>query len=145
MGLAVRHDQFGAGLSVPLNWEYIDDRWDRHLPPVYMQVMGRQVNVTVMGAPNYATAYAPVDAVPQFLGREVRNLEDMVHFAPSLARTRELYVPEENVEELMKRILDLQQPTRIERIKQSLRDQDGQMIDARPRQKFHAQILSLVA
>jgi hypothetical protein len=45
----------------------------------------------------------------------------------------------------MKRILDLQQPDRIERIKASLRDQDGMAIDARPRQKFHAQILSLVA
>jgi hypothetical protein len=39
----------------------------------------------------------------------------------------------------------LQQPARTERIRESMRNPEGMLIDSIPKQKFHAQILSIAA
>ena len=81
-----------------------------------------------------------------FSKTEVRSLDDLAHFAVPLTRTNEIILPEENVDELLQRILALQQPGRTEHFRQQLREnREGMRLDAVPRQKFHAQILSIAA
>lgn len=60
-----------------------------------------------------------------------------MHFAGPLIRTSEIIIPEESVPELLERILKLQQPARMDRIREELRG------ERRREQKFHAQIISM--
>jgi hypothetical protein len=82
-------------------------------------------------------AFAPIDAEPRYTEARITRLEDLAHFAGPLIRTNEIIIPEESVPELLDRILKMQQPARIDRIKDELRGEH------RPEQKFHAQIISL--
>lgn len=94
--------------------------------------------------PQRVDEYTPVDMKPQMV--EVKNLEDMNMFAGCLARTRELIVDPDDVNGMMERILELQDPARQEYYKQRLRENkvEGRRMEAAPRQNFHAQIISLV-
>jgi hypothetical protein len=91
------------------------------------------------------TNFAAIDATPQFVTTTIKTLADFAHFGAPLARTQEIILPEENVPELLEKILKLQDPARIERIRRDVRNPEGIMIDAIPRQKMHAQILSFAA
>lgn len=84
-----------------------------------------------------APGFGPIDAEPRYTTSTIQRLEDFAHFAGPLIRTNEVIVPEKSVPELMEMILKLQQPARIERIKDELRGEH------RVEQKFHAQIISL--
>jgi len=148
--LAIRHDAAQMrGLSAGVDYDYyamnkVDYR--TMMPVIPFNVMGRDVRVTEFGDPAAWGAYQPIDAMPQFVERRVSRLDDLVHFAPSLARTQQIILPEDSVPELLERIRKLQEPARIERLKASLdADRDGILIAAHPRQKFHAQILSIAA
>lgn len=92
--------------------------------------------------------FKPVDMQPQILSNsEIENIEDMALFAGvSLVRTKEIVVDPTTVSDLMAQILKQQDPARKEyyeeQVKISFRS--GQRIDGiRPRQNFHAQIVSL--
>lgn len=81
--------------------------------------------------------WAPIDAEPRITTKQIVRLEDLAHFAGPLIRTNEIIVPEESVPELLERILKLQQPDRLDRIREEVRGEHRQ------EQKFHAQIISM--
>jgi hypothetical protein len=153
MAIALRHPTYGSGVSAHVDWHFMED-WDHyqriskvgHIPDLPVHVLGRPVHIETMNTD--WSAFEPIDAKPQMfdVARRTGNLEDFVHFAPSLARTKEIIIPEQSVPELMERILQLQQPDREARIRKDImRNPDGYELSGVPRQKFHAQILSLAA
>lgn len=110
--------------------EYVDS-----LLLTVQQMLGEHVMVHQSG--DLPAVWGPIDAEPRYTENRIVRLEDLAHFAGPLIRTNEIIVPEESVPELMERILRMQQPARIERIKEELRGAH------RPQQRFHAQIISL--
>lgn len=127
---------------IPFNYErtldgrYVGDR--QYLDSIVLRVqqaVSDQVMVHTSGDAN--RLWAPIDAEPRYTEAKITRLEDFAHFAGPLIRTNEIIVPEASVPELMERILKLQQPARLERIKEELRGEH------RPEQRFHAQIISL--
>lgn len=146
MSIAMRNERAGmSGITAPMNWEYMRDMQDfrgHHTPQLPVHLMGRKIEVMhTMG--DHWSNFRPIDAQPQFMQRERRSLEDFVHFAPAHTRTQQLIVPEDTVDDLMERILKMQQGPRIERIREEIRE--GERISFQPRQKFHAQIVSIAA
>lgn len=88
--------------------------------------------------------YEPIDAVPQFMNQRIQRMEDMKIFAPNLVRTKEIIVPEYDVDQLLSMILEKQQPAREDYFKREIQGMHYEDI-MRPQQKFHAQIISLAA
>lgn len=145
MRLAMRHD--GAqmlAITEVSEWEYRDQTFRHRHHPLHMRC-AREIRFVNHGPIDWK--FKPIDAVPVYVETEIRSLEDMVHFAPALVRTQEIIIPEESVSDLLARIQEMQQPARTERLKQELRrsHDEGRLIGTGPQQKFHAQILSLVA
>lgn len=148
MGIALQNEREGIrGITGEIAWDFYKYRMDRmglpeHLPELPVRLMSHKIEVMhTMGNP--FADYRPIDAQPQFSQRRVSSLEDLVHFAPNLARTQQIIVPEETVDDLMARILEMQNTSRIERIRQEVRE--GDRVNFENRQKFHAQIISLAA
>lgn len=109
------------------------------------QAMARRIDFHITGSIDWSAA-RPIDAYPQFRDREVRSLEDLVHFAPLLTRTNEVILSEAEVPDLLGEILKRQDPARQERLKAQLRaDREGMQVAAVPRQTVHAQIISIAA
>lgn len=146
MRLAFRHTGAAMfGVSDEIGWQY-----ERHLmqyggdfPLVRVHMMGREIRYHIQGSVDWN--FQPIDAMPQFVKTEIKSLEDMVHFAPALARTKQIILPEESVPELMERILKLQQPEREAEFLRQAKDASEGLRTAPPQQKFHAQILSFAA
>ena len=112
-----------------------------------MHVVGREITIHESGSIDW-NAFQPIDATPQFVQHRINRIQDVVHFAPAQVRTKELIVPQENVEELMTRILDLQNPARLDRIREEVKSQGttiGGVEQALGKQKFEAQIISIAA
>ena len=86
-------------------------------------------------------SYQPIDAEPQFMERTER-MSEMMPFAPNLARTQEIIIPEHSVEDMLNMILEKQAPNREELIRRRVREQ-GQMVDFNARTQVHAQIISV--
>lgn len=89
--------------------------------------------------------FKQLDAQPQFMESEIKSLDDMKIFATPLVRTEELIVEQQTVAHMLEQIRKMQAPeqSRIraqERLKQS---REMLSLDAMPRQKFHAQIISI--
>lgn len=144
MRLAMRHEQAQAfAISDPMDWHYREAGWHRTVC-VHMR-MAHRIEFREMGRVDWN--FQPIDAQPTFIPDfRFRQLEDFAHFAPSLVRTKEIIIPEETVPDLLERILALQEPGRQEALKRQLQaDRAGMTRDAIPRQKFHAQILSIAA
>jgi len=148
MRIAMRHEaaQMRA-ISAPVDFDFhrnfSDPRYLDHIV-LPVQALGRDVSIHMHGAVEWK--FQPIDAQPQFIERKVSRLDDLVHFAPSLARTQEIILPEDSVPDLLERIRKLQEPARIERLKQSLAvNREGMSLDAYPRQKFHAQMSVSIA
>lgn len=148
MQVAFQHQELGIqGLSAGIPFEYL------HHEPGYLdaivlpvRMMARKVHIESVMGDLGVSHFKAIDATPQLLTRERRSLEDYVHFAPALVRTQEIIVPNENVDELLERILKLQQPAKTERARKAVREeQEGQLLDPKPRTQFHAQILSFAA
>jgi len=129
------------GITGVLGYQYeraLDMRERAYVDSIVLNVermLGDQVLIHQAG--EISALWSPVDAEPRYTETKIVRLEDLAHFAGPLIRTNELIVPEESVPELLERILKLQQPARLERIKEDLRG------ERRPEQKFHAQIISL--
>lgn len=144
MRLAMRHEGLQLyGISDSTRWDY----WDRmggRLPALIVRHMAARMYVQIMEHSPFS--FEPIDARPQYRNSQQSRIEDLVHFGPSLARTREIILPEASVPQLMDQILKLQEPGRQERLKQQLAEErEGIQLSAVPRQKFHAQILSIAA
>lgn len=147
MQIMLKHE--GAqmyGMSELIDWRYTrrgPEQWGSSLPVIHFNIMGRHVQINMTGKIDWGN-FKPIDAKPQWTNKSIQSLEDLVHFAPALVRTREIILPEESVPELMDRILKLQQPGREAELKRQLQeDRRGMVIGHEPRQKFHAQILSI--
>lgn len=145
MQLALRHPHEASyGISSRVPWEYMNDRRDSFAPlDLGADIrFGREVVFHQMGG---LPDFRAVDALPQMVEHKRTRLEDFAHFHSPLVRTQEIVVPEESVEDLMARILKMQQPDRTARIRESLRNPEGYRMETLPKQKFHAQILSFAA
>jgi hypothetical protein len=118
MRLALRNERAGMyGITERVNWDYLRFAEDRmaNLPMLRVHLMGRDIQIQhEMGA---VSNWNPIDAQPQFSVQQRTRLEDFAHFAPAHTRTQQLIVPEETVDDLMSRILEMQQGPRIERIR----------------------------
>jgi hypothetical protein len=87
--------------------------------------------------------FRPIDAEPQFMETRQRMSENLV-FAPNLARTQEIIVPEQSVDDLLDMMLKKQATNRAELIRKRVREQ-GEYIDFQQRTNVHAQIVSIAA
>jgi len=140
--IALRHEGVGIeGITQELDYRYeqaLDLRGRAYVDNIVLNVQ-RMLGETVMlhHVGDISAMWSPIDAEPRYTERRIDRLEDFAHFAGPLIRTNEIIVPEESVPELLERILKLQQPGRIARIREELRGEH------RPEQKFHAQIISL--
>lgn len=145
MRIAMKHDGMNLMAMTPdFRFAYMDvaqnPRLLEEIPSQVVQAMGRDVSIHMAGSMDWM--FQAIDATPTFTTNRIERLEDLAHFAAPLVRTREIIIPNESVDDLMERILKLQQPARTERLKAEMRSPEG--YTAVPQQKFHAQILSLV-
>ena len=144
--LAFRHGGLmleGITSVIPFQYERTMDLRERDYIDRLVLGIERMIGETVLvrqtSIGGVSSSFSPIDAEQRYTEEKITRLEDLAHFAGSLIRTNEIIVPEESVPELLERIIKLQQPDRIERIKEELRG------ERRPEQKFHAQIISLRA
>nr|WP_319513404.1 hypothetical protein [uncultured Cohaesibacter sp.] len=139
--IAARHRQLGFRLlSGRIPWEYYADmRFDRgSIPTIPVAHIAGDIRVREVIMSN-AFGLSPIDAQPRLREAEPKSLDDYAHFAPAVA-DKQLYVPQETADDLMKRILDMQQDARIERIKNNIREGDKLR-----EQKLYANVISLAA
>ena len=87
--------------------------------------------------------FKPIDAEPQLMDMRQMMSQNMV-FAPNLARTQEIVVPEHSVDDLLNMMLDKQASNRAELIRKRVREQ-GQQVEFKPRTHVHAQIVSIAS
>ncbi len=87
--------------------------------------------------------FKPIDAEPQFMQMAQRMSENMI-FAPNLARTQEIIVPDHSVDQLLDMMLNQQAGNRAELIRKRVRQQ-GERIDFNQRTHVHAQLVSIAA
>jgi hypothetical protein len=140
--LALQHSGMRIeGITDQLDYRYeqaLDLRERGYVDSIVLKVqcmLGETVQLHQVGS--IENLWSPIDAEPRYTAETITRLEDLAHFAGPLIRTNEIIVPEESVPELLERILKLQQPARLDRIKEELRG------ERRPEQHFHAQIISL--
>lgn len=89
-------------------------------------------------------SFKPIDAEPKFMVR--KNIEDFAIFAPALATTNEIFIPEDTVSSLLDKILALQDPMMKEYYKNEVKRkkiEESMNIDAIPQRKFVAQVITL--
>lgn len=145
--IAMKHEGMALyGMSRWTEFDYERFAYEpRDYPMIVMQAMGREVFIQEHG--RVELNFQAIDAKPCFVAdRKVTRLEDLAHFAAPLVRSREIIIPEENVDELLEKILKLQQPARTDRIREEMRrGSEGRLITDQPQQKFQAQIISLAA
>lgn len=87
--------------------------------------------------------FTPIDAEPQWVDSHQYMSKHML-FAPNLARTQEIIVPEQSVDDLLNMMLDKQASNRAELIRRRVRE-EGQRVDFNARSHVHAQIISIAA
>lgn len=150
--LALNHPDYRVyGLTEPIRFDYFaahasTESMHRIISGMTLSAqLGSDLTLHVMQkAPD---SFSPIDAYPQTIERQ--SIKDFEIFAPAqLVRTKEIIVEPKDVPSLMKKILALQSPKQAEirdRVRKSvtidkLREQG---LDLRPRQTFHAQILTL--
>lgn len=141
--MAVRHPQWGAmGITDLAEYDFYREAY--HSGPgqmsapydAHMRVrMGKEVNIHSMEVPGFQ----PIDAMPQIVHSRITRLGDVACFAPSTALTAPFVLPEEDVDQLLARILEKQQAAKTDYFRDLLA-REGQIL---PRHKFHAQIISL--
>lgn len=88
--------------------------------------------------------FKPIDAEPVFYNRERKSIEDFAIFAPALVRTNEIIVPNEDVDSLLDKLLQLQDPMLKKYYKEeALKDRQSNGVKTLPENKFVAQIISM--
>jgi hypothetical protein len=147
MRIAMRHQSMNLMAMTPsFDFSYESAAMDqrRYLESFPIQVcaaMGSNVSIHEAGRVDWM--FKDIDAQPTFTTNKISKLEDLAHFAAPLVRCNEIIIPNESVDELMERILKLQQPARTDRIREEMRSPAGLAVI--PKQHFHAQIISLAA
>lgn len=136
-----RYKIYGVSQKIPYNYfeEYSLYKGANITIPV--QQMASRLHIEMMET---SFKFVPIDAEPQFMNRERKSIEDFAIFAPALIRTNEIIVPNETVDDLLQRILEIQDPMVKKYYKEeSLKNFSGSNINAIPEQKFIAQIISI--
>lgn len=145
MRIAMRHGNMDLyAISPEIHWHYRDPNFHRDII-INMVTCSRSIMLSELyPRPDYWAAFDPVDMVPVYTQHVVNKLEDLVHFAPSLVRTREILLPEATVPQLLDQILKLQDPAREAEFKRQVAEQHdrGAYPRATPATKVHAQLVS---
>lgn len=146
--IAIRHKDFQIyGISSMLDLDYFRIAGDMQGFPrgLVLPIHYMASRITMQVPFGIGDGMMPIDATPQFITQEYRDLEDYRIFATPLARTDEIIVDPNDVSKLLDMIREVQLPEQEEiRARNKLREsREGQYIDAIPRQQFHAQILSI--
>lgn len=123
MQIAMRHSKLQLrALSARLAWEY-SQRSDYlqhvNVPIVQMEHVGQQIMV-----PGYTSVrdlkFRPIDATPSYLFEPPKTLDDLCHFATFEAKR--ILLPEDEVNELLSRVLELQEPARQKHFMEQAKD-----------------------
>lgn len=140
MQIAMRHEKAQMyAISEITEWRFqqtLDYRYGDMMPPAYlrMESVGGQIYSRALTSARDWN-FAPIDATPVFADEPIRSIEDLIHFATF--KPKKIILPPDTVPDLMKRILELQEPGRekffLEQAKRS----------AEP--TLHAQIFSLAS
>lgn len=145
MSIAIKHPKMGiGGVTSYADWQYQryfgDARYADQLPPLPILEMRQLSGVHERVYFQHrrlelsTRAYSPIDAVPSYVVEEPKTLDDIAHFA-SFEQKR-ILLPQEEVEKLMARILELQQPERAAHFLKEAKQ------DSSRAPKFEAQIMS---
>jgi len=146
--IALRHRDFQMyGMSEMIRFDYFENvRFDgRRLPTINIQWMVNKAVITSLH--DDLSEFRPIDARPQMMKMERKDIEDFSIFATPLVRTEEIIIEPETVAECMEIIKKIQKPEQeaIRDRRRLAESREGRnMMEAVPRQKFHAQILSIV-
>jgi hypothetical protein len=116
-----------------------NDLW----PPIVVRRFVSQIQVE--RRIDALTMFHPIDAQPQFISREIRNIEDFGIFVVPLTRTEEIIVEPQDVASMLEQIKRIQAPEQAAiRARDRLRaSREGLRSDAWPRQRVHAQVISI--
>lgn len=142
MRLALRHDGcrlYALSARVPYLHFLGDAALDlRARHPFVIQMVSSDITVRIM---DDLSAFAPIDAKPQYTESVEKSIEDFSIFAAPLVRTQELIVDPNDVQALLDRIKAVQAPQQASiRQRNRTRAYEHGAVD---RQVFHAQIISL--
>lgn len=142
--VALRHQSMRMyGISESIYMDYF--RYTRHteLPPIRIQYMASDLTVNIM---DDLSRFRPIDAMPQVDEIERKSIEDFSIFATPLVRTEEIIIEPETVAECLEIIKRIQKPEQdaIREKKRLYEARENRRLEAVPRQRFHAQILSIV-
>jgi len=141
MQIAFQHQEYRMrGITHKIRREY-DMMMQNHMIDAPCHLATDFISHTTSIAP--FGKFQPIDAEPQFMETRQRMSENMV-FAPNLARTQEIIVPEQSVDDLLNMMLEKQAANRAQLIRKRVREQ-GEMIDFNPRTHVHAQLVSIAA
>lgn len=113
--------------------------------PLSFEVVQAAHDFHTVRMPDVLSAFRQIDAVPQVVNTEIKSIDDLKIFATPLVRTEELIVEPANVAAMLERIREMQIPEQ-ERIRQKERlrqAREGVAAGEGPRQKFHAQVISI--
>lgn len=140
MQIAMRHkDADMCAITQREPWQYHSDwrdaqRFGNFAPRrLQMQAIHSHIRVHVAGRMDWSR-FEPIDAKPTFVMDDPRDIKDLVHFATR--DTSKIIVPQETVPDLMKRILEMQEPGRQAHFLKQAKE-------ARLRTTLHAQIYSI--
>lgn len=143
--IAVRNRDFQVyGMSEKVRLDFFRESRYIEMPAVSIQWMVNKAIITDLVED--LSKFNPIDAMPQMMNIEKRDIEDFSIFATPLARTEEIIVEPGTVAECLDIIKKIQLPEQgaIRERKRLAESREGRdMTSAVPRQKFHAQILSI--
>jgi len=143
--MIIRHNEIGMiGQTLTSEWDYermLDYgrfRGNSYEEPerfLQMRHMGRHIVVHNHGPMDFR----PIDAQPQLCTDEIKDLDDLAHFATPMVRTKALVLTDATVDQLLERALELQEPAKQAYFEAQIREKSGQL----PPHRFAAQIISL--
>ena len=145
--LLLRHrDMRLHALTNEVSYQFREMHETRRRPLEFHVVMAApKFQIQNIGPVDFA-AFRQIDAQPQFAEIQVKSLDDFKIFATPLARTEEIIVEPQTVAAMLERIREMQAPeqARLRAKQRQEASRSGLAVgDAVPRQKFHAQIISL--
>jgi hypothetical protein len=146
--LLMRHQDLKLyALTHTEEWNYFSDQTDR--PLVFRVVASASHRMEFRIIETAMPDFRLIDAMPQFTEEKIVTPEDLRVFAVPLVRTEEIIVDPARIGEILEKIRLAQLPEQEAiRARNRLREsREGQTVErlAKPRQQFHAQVLSIAA
>lgn len=139
MAIAMKHERSGIYMvsHVEQDWRY-REMCDIGRSPrqrgIQIDGTGKVIHVHPSMSLLDFGRFSPIDAVPAVIETQIRSLEDLVYFRK--VEEKGLLLPQQEVDSLMARILDLQEPMRADYFRDQARAGNTQL---------HAQIFSMRA